>query len=70
MILEPGAFRTKFLPSMAKTKSGMSEVYEETAVEKTLVAFEEMNGRQRGDVEKGVERVFEVVMRKGRAGRG
>ena len=70
LLVEPGAFRTKFLASMVKTKSvpgGMSKAYEGTAVEKTLGVFDEMNGKQRGDVEKGVERIFEVVMRSGKA---
>jgi hypothetical protein len=39
----------------------MSDVYKGTAVESTLKYMSDMNGTQRGDVEKGVSVIFDVV---------
>ena len=61
LIVEPRAFRTNFLASMVKNKSGMSEAYMDTPVDQTLEYMDGLNGTQRGDAEKGAKRIFEVM---------
>ncbi|KAE8441793.1 hypothetical protein EG329_004306 [Mollisiaceae sp. DMI_Dod_QoI] len=67
LVVEPGAFRTRFLSgtSLVQPKAGMGEAYKGTVVEKTLGMFGEMDGKQRGDAEKGVGLIFDVVMKNG-----
>jgi len=67
LIVEPGAFRTNFLASMVKNKSGSSEAYIDTPVDQTLKYMGGLNGTQRGDAEKSAKRIFEVVMGTGMA---
>ena len=68
LIVEPGMFRTHFMTAAQVTKKGVSEPYSGGAVEKMVQAFGNLNGTQRGDREKGVARIFEVVTCTGAAG--
>jgi hypothetical protein len=68
LIVQPGAFRTNFLSSFKTPNSKMSDAYKGTAVESTLQYVSDMNGKQRGDVEKGVSVIFDVVT--GKKGEG
>ncbi|KAF8866724.1 NAD(P)-binding protein [Acephala macrosclerotiorum] len=67
LLVEPGAFRTRFLAggSTMRPKREMSEAYKETSVKATLGKFGEMDGKQRGDANKAVSVMFDVVMGEG-----
>jgi NAD(P)-dependent dehydrogenase (short-subunit alcohol dehydrogenase family) len=69
LIVEPGAFRTNFLSSTSvmTPAADVSEAYKDTPVGLTLSKFDSMNGKQRGDTEKGVKAIFDVVMKSGQA---
>lgn len=68
LIIEPGAFRTKFLHSMVLAKEVCPDHYKETPVGTMLDKFNKMTGNQVGDPVKGVERMFEVITGEGMAG--
>ncbi|KAJ9157949.1 Oxidoreductase yusz [Pleurostoma richardsiae] len=69
LIVEPGAFRTKFLNAMEPSDGRMSETYHgDTEVGRVMKKFEEMTGKQPGDPDKAVDRIFEVVAGEGPAG--
>jgi len=65
LIVEPGAFRTQFLASYQTPQAGMNAAYENTPVGTTLKYLSGLNGTQKGDVEKGVSVIFDVVMKSG-----
>ena len=69
LIVEPGAFRTNFLTAAVQNDKGIPEAYRGTPVDKAVQAFGNMNGKQTGDVTKGVERIFEVVTGQGMGGK-
>ncbi|KAF7587716.1 hypothetical protein BBP40_006823 [Aspergillus hancockii] len=68
LLVEPGAFRTNFLSAVQKNETGLSEAYKGGPVDTTLGLFETASGKQRGDPEKAVARIFEVVTGEGAAG--
>ncbi|KAE8372157.1 hypothetical protein BDV26DRAFT_274655 [Aspergillus bertholletiae] len=68
LIVEPGAFRTNFLSARQRNESGLSEPYKGGPVDTTLGLFESAQGKQKGDPEKAVARIFEVVTGEGAAG--
>ncbi|TVY40364.1 putative oxidoreductase [Lachnellula subtilissima] len=65
LIVEPGAFRTQFLASFQSPRSGMNAAYENTPTGNTLKYLAGLDGTQRGDAEKGVSVIFDVVMKSG-----
>lgn len=65
LIVEPGAFRTNFLSATSTQPHPTSEPYKGTVVEKVNQAFKDMEGKQIGDTEKGVARIYDVVMGEG-----
>lgn len=65
LIVEPGAFRTNFLSATAMQPHPASEPYKGTIVEKVNEIFKAMEGKQKGDTEKGVARIYDVVMGEG-----
>ncbi|KAF9883463.1 hypothetical protein FE257_003461 [Aspergillus nanangensis] len=68
LIVEPGAFRTNFLEAVQKPNSGLSEHYVGTPVDVMVGKFDQFRGKQPGDPEKGVARIFEAVTGTGMAG--
>ncbi|CEL09357.1 hypothetical protein ASPCAL12494 [Aspergillus calidoustus] len=68
LIVEPGAFRTNFLSAVQRTQTPLSKAYVGGVVDVTLQKFEAAAGKQRGDPNKAVQRVFEVVTGTGEAG--
>jgi NAD(P)-dependent dehydrogenase (short-subunit alcohol dehydrogenase family) len=66
LIVEPGAFRTNFLGADAMQPHPTSEAYKGTVVETVNKRFKEMEGKQIGDTEKGVQRIYEFVVGEGR----
>ena len=69
LIIEPGAFRTNFLGALQTTATGIPEHYNGTAAEKATNAMKAANGKQPGDPEKAVEKIFEIVTGEGDAGK-
>ncbi|KAI1412010.1 NAD(P)-binding protein [Hypoxylon sp. FL1857] len=69
LIVEPGAFRTNFLAAYSQPSAALPADYEGTVVAKARDAFGSNNGKQIGDPEKGVDRIFEAVTGEGLAGR-
>ena len=65
LLVEPGAFRTQFLSSFQSPQAGINPAYEGTPVGNTLKYMAGLNGTQKGDAEKGVAVIFDVVMRSG-----
>jgi NAD(P)-dependent dehydrogenase (short-subunit alcohol dehydrogenase family) len=61
VIVEPGAFRSTFLDNFVLSEKGVGEAYKDTVVGEQMKTFKEWSGKQPGDVEKGVQRIFEVV---------
>ncbi|KAE8140831.1 hypothetical protein BDV38DRAFT_239465 [Aspergillus pseudotamarii] len=68
LVVEPGAFRTNFLSAVQRNESGLSEPYKGGPVDTMLGKFESAQGKQPGDPEKAVARIFEVVTGEGAAG--
>jgi hypothetical protein len=62
LLVEPEAFRTKFLASNNLQLISSSATYNGMAVEKTEQVFKDMDGKQASDPVKGAQRIFEVVM--------
>jgi NAD(P)-dependent dehydrogenase (short-subunit alcohol dehydrogenase family) len=67
LLVEPGAFRTRFLQSTVSPKKETTSDYLGVTVGKTLKHFEALNNKQRGDPVKGAARIFEVVTKSGAA---
>ncbi|KAA8650348.1 hypothetical protein EYZ11_000735 [Aspergillus tanneri] len=68
LIVEPGAFRTNFLSARLKTETPLSEAYQGGPVAAALEMFDSAQGKQRGDPEKAVARIFGAVTGEGVAG--
>ncbi|KAK6837489.1 hypothetical protein RU639_001581 [Aspergillus parasiticus] len=68
LVVEPGAFRTNFLSAVQRNESGLSEPYKGGPVDTMLGNFESAQGKQKGDPEKAIARIFEVVTGEGAAG--
>jgi hypothetical protein len=67
LLVQPGAFRTNFLDAHVAPTKEPTSAYKGTPVSSFIDGFAMMNGNQRGDVEKGCQRVFDVVTRTGLA---
>ena len=65
LIVEPGAFKTRFLSADSTQPHPASEPYKGTIVDKVNQAFKDMEGKQKGDTAKGVARIYDVVMGEG-----
>lgn len=61
LIVEPGAFRTKFLSAPPKAESGLTSAYNGGPVEAVLTWLDEDNGKQPGDPVKGARAIVDVV---------
>lgn len=68
LIVEPGGFRTNFLSSVQKTGTALSEPYRDGPVDDMIGRFDSANGKQPGDSEKAVARIFGAVTGEGVAG--
>ena len=66
LLVEPGAFRTKFLHAAMQSRKESTKEYVE--VQEVLKMFESAQGKQRGDPVKASARIFETVTGQGRAG--
>ncbi|KAI0107413.1 NAD(P)-binding protein [Hypoxylon sp. NC0597] len=69
LIVEPGAFRTNFLAAYTSPSAPLPGDYAGTIVEQASAAYAANNGKQIGDPEKGVDRIYEAVTGEGLAGR-
>ena len=67
LIVEPGAFRSDFLTGNNMMAVSVSEAYKGTPAEISIQKYRDMNGKQEGDVEKGAQRVYEVIVGEGMA---
>ncbi|KAI0194315.1 putative short-chain dehydrogenase [Xylaria flabelliformis] len=67
-IVNPGAFRTNFLGQLQLSENPMPSDYKDSVVGQTIQKFANADGKQAGDPEKGVERIFEFVTGEGIAG--
>lgn len=65
LLVEPGAFRTRFLSAASASQVKLSSSYVGTTVDNTLQAFNAHDGKQRGDPVKGVSKIFDVVTKSG-----
>lgn len=61
LIVEPGAFRTRFLTKESAPVVAASEPYKSGPVQAVLDRFQDMDGAQIGDPVKAAQRIFEVV---------
>lgn len=68
LVVEPGAFRTNFLAAVQVNEGGLSDPYKGGPVDAALNVFKTSQGKQKGDPEKAVARIFEVVTGEGVAG--
>ncbi|KAI5860983.1 NAD(P)-binding protein [Durotheca rogersii] len=68
LIVEPGAFRTNFLAAFHPNDRGVPRDDADTPAAAALRHFRGQDGRQRGDPQKAVDRIFEVVAGEGPAG--
>ena len=66
LIVEPGAFRTNFLGANAMQPHPASEAYKGTIVDTVNQNFKKMEGKQKGDTEKGVARIYDFVVGEGK----
>ncbi|KAI0380493.1 NAD(P)-binding protein [Hypomontagnella monticulosa] len=69
LIVEPGAFRTNFLAALSLPSAELSKDYDGTVVEQAREKFLTFGGKQVGDPQKGVDRIFEAVTGEGLAGK-
>lgn len=67
LIVEPGAFRTNFLKSFIVAEKGAGE--DAGALGPAMDRWSQVEGKQPGDPEKGVEAIFQVVTGEGEAGK-
>ncbi|KAI0487178.1 putative short-chain dehydrogenase [Xylaria cf. heliscus] len=68
LIVNPGAFRTNFLARLQLSETPLPADYKDSVVGLTIQKFTEADGKQAGDPDKGVERIFEIVTGEGMAG--
>ncbi|KAI0458280.1 putative short-chain dehydrogenase [Xylaria acuta] len=68
LIVNPGAFRTNFLGQLQLSENPMPSDYKDSVVGLTIQRFAEADGKQAGDPDKGIERIFEIVTGEGMAG--
>lgn len=68
MIIEPGIFRTNFFGAIQTAEEGIPEHYVGTAAEKAVNHMKEMSGKQPGDPEKLVEKLYQMISGEGEAG--
>ncbi|KAF2967403.1 hypothetical protein GQX73_g6154 [Xylaria multiplex] len=69
LIVNPGAFRTNFLGQLQLSENPMPEDYKNSLVGTTIQKFADADGKQAGDPDKGIERIFEIVTGEGMAGK-
>ena len=67
LIVEPGAFRSDFMTGGNMKTVSVSDAYRGTVAEATLQKYQDLDGKQEGDVEKGAHRVYEVIVGEGMA---
>ena len=67
LLVEPGAFGTSFVANAATANAfvPVSPAYKGTAVEQVVNQTASYAGKSPNDVEKGVQRIYEVVMGEG-----
>lgn len=68
LIVNPGAFRTNFLGQPQLSENPTPDDYKDSVVGSTIQKFIAANGKQAGDPDKGIERIFEIVTGEGLAG--
>ncbi|KAI0530369.1 putative short-chain dehydrogenase [Xylaria digitata] len=68
LIVNPGAFRTNFLGQLLLSENPMPDDYKNDLVGTTIQKFADADGKQPGDPDKGIERIFEIVTGEGMAG--
>ncbi|KAI3318921.1 putative short-chain dehydrogenase [Xylariaceae sp. AK1471] len=68
LIVEPGAFRTNFLGQLQLSEKPLPDDYKTNVVGETIQKFSAANGKQAGDPDKAVARIFEIVTGEGMAG--
>ncbi|KAI1757516.1 putative short-chain dehydrogenase [Xylaria castorea] len=68
VVVNPGAFRTNFLTQLQLSENPMPSDYKDSVVGQTIHKFANAGGKQAGDPEKGIERIFEIVTGEGMAG--
>ncbi|KAI1099089.1 NAD(P)-binding protein [Jackrogersella minutella] len=69
LVVEPGAFRTNFLAALVPSGNPLPEGYAGTPLDATMSRYASGSGKQAGDPEKGVDRIFEAVTGEGLAGK-
>ncbi|RAL03713.1 putative short chain oxidoreductase/dehydrogenase [Aspergillus ibericus CBS 121593] len=65
LLVEPGAFRTKFIGSHKFPAAGLTKDYEGTPLAAALGFFDTFAGNQPGDPVKAVQRILDVVQGQG-----
>ncbi|TGJ80884.1 hypothetical protein E0Z10_g7879 [Xylaria hypoxylon] len=68
LIVNPGAFRTNFLGQLQLSENPMPDDYKGGLVGSVIHKFADADGKQAGDPDKGIERIFEIVTGEGMAG--
>ncbi|GAW26843.1 putative short-chain dehydrogenase reductase SDR [Rosellinia necatrix] len=68
LIVNPGAFRTNFLGQLQMSETPLPDDYKDTVAGSIMQKFSDANGKQMGDPDKGIERIFEIVTGEGMAG--
>ncbi|KAI1473563.1 putative short-chain dehydrogenase [Daldinia eschscholtzii] len=68
LIVEPGSFRTNFLAALNQSTMPLPEDYQGTPVTRTRDVLLTKSGKQPGDPQKGVDRIFETLTGEGLAG--
>lgn len=68
LIVEPGAFRTNFLAAYSEPAGALPADYEGTTVSQVRGYFAANDGKQAGDPQKGVDRIYEALVGEGLAG--
>jgi len=68
LIIEPGIFRTNFFGAIQTAEEGMPEHYNGTAAEKAVSHMKQMSGKQPGDPDKLVEKIWQIISGEGEAG--
>ncbi|KAI1385599.1 NAD(P)-binding protein [Hypoxylon trugodes] len=61
LIIEPGAFRTNFLAALTPPSAPLPDGYEGTIAQTATRAYIEKDGKQVGDPQKGVDRIYEAI---------
>ncbi|KAI2469090.1 NAD(P)-binding protein [Annulohypoxylon bovei var. microspora] len=69
LMVEPGAFRTNFLTALVPSADSLPAGYAGTTVDAALARYVSADGTQRGDPDKGVDRIYEAVTGEGMAGK-